>query len=77
VIGIRVSETVAEAIDAARGGMSRAAWVEDLIGPALGITVNGNSNPEKKRNTESDTCPPHPRGRVVKGFCYRCGRPAS
>lgn len=22
-------------------------------------------------------CPPHPRGRVIKGFCYRCGRPAT
>lgn len=76
-ITIRVPGDVAEAIDEARGGLSRSAWVESLVEVALTPAQTKKSAAENKRIRESTSCPPHPRGRVVKGFCYRCGRPAA
>jgi hypothetical protein len=77
IISVRISDETAQAIDQARGSQPRSAWLLDLIAPALGEPVYTKSQPGKKRNTESETCPPHPKGRVLKGLCYRCGMPAS
>ncbi len=69
-ITVRVSEKEAAEIDVARGGQSRASWVAVAITTALNA-----AKPAPKRKVEAGACP-HPRGRVIKGFCYRCGKPA-
>jgi hypothetical protein len=72
VISVRVSEAEAEAIDGVRGGLGRAAWVETVVEAAL----RQGETAKKKVKRDADACP-HPRGRVIKGFCYRCGGPAT
>jgi hypothetical protein len=75
IFNVRVSEQVAEAIDQARAGQSRSAWVADAIDRML----TGDPEPaveQKKQVRDPDRCP-HPRARVIKGFCYRCGMPAA
>jgi len=74
IIPVRVPEDVAQAIDNARAGQSRSAWVADLIDAAL-----TEAAPVKKTSDTKDRrsgCP-HPRARVIKGFCYACGMPAT
>lgn len=74
VISVRVDTTTADAIDGARGGMSRSRWVEQLIEDALGgdqqepMTATARKTP-KDATAGCD----HPRARVIKGFCYKCG----
>jgi hypothetical protein len=70
-ISVRVPAAVAEEIDAARGGQTRTAWVEAAIDAAL-----REAKPAARRKVDPGECP-HPRGRVIKGFCYRCGKPAT
>lgn len=77
VIPVRVSESMAEAIDAARGSVGRSPWFEKLAAEVLGETVHEKAKPGISRTQDSADCPPHPKGRVIKGFCYRCGKPAS
>lgn len=76
IIPVRVPEDVAQKIDSARGGQSRSGWVSDLIDAALTET----DAPPKKTNDapkERRSGCPHPRARVIKGFCYACGKPAA
>jgi hypothetical protein len=70
-IPLRVSQDIADSIDTVRGGQTRAAWVEHAIDLAL-----REAKPAAKRKADPDACP-HPRGRVIKGFCYLCGKPAT
>lgn len=75
VISVRVAEADAEAIDVVRGSLSRAVWAEMVIADALAEANRPGTlrlSPKHKQQ-EGETCPPHPRGRVIKGFCYRCG----
>jgi len=78
---IRVSEETAQAIDHARGGQSRAGWVSDLIDAALAAggdpPVEYRSGSQRKRAEAAGGKCPHPRARVIKGFCYACGMPAA
>ena len=77
VIPVRVSEEMAGQIDARRGGQSRSQWVVDSIVVAmLAADDPPPAKAEKKQPRDPDKCP-HPRGRVIKGFCYRCGGPAT
>lgn len=79
-IAIRVTPETLQAIDAARGGMSRARWVGELIAaelnrdPAAAGTVELNTGTATTGNAsvKIEVCT-HPRARVIKGFCYRCG----
>jgi len=77
VISIRVSEGTAQAIDQVRGGTSRAKWVEELIVSELDdsreeaeLAKAIDTDFAEARKTERCN---HPRARVIKGFCYRCG----
>ncbi len=74
VITIRVTQETADAIDAVRAGESRARWVAQLIADALNTTPRPVSpyGQEIRPETASRTCD-HPRARVIKGFCYKCG----
>jgi hypothetical protein len=81
IINVRVSDEVAQAIDSARAGQSRASWVAGAIEMALGVemalgNVPAEPQPGKKRVQETGRCP-HPRARVIKGFCYACGMPSA
>ncbi len=71
-ITVRLPEPIAAAVDAARGGQTRTAWVEEAIYAALAEAKQAVPTASRKREA-GDTCPPHPKGRVIKGFCYRCG----
>jgi hypothetical protein len=77
VISIRVTPETATAIDAARAGLSRARWVENLIS---GTLEDERGEIELRRAVDTDftearsaTRCTHPRARVIKNFCYRCG----
>lgn len=71
-IPLRVSQDLADSIDTVRGMRTRQEWVTDAIDHAL-----QEAKPTAKRKVvDSGECP-HPRGRVIKGFCYRCGKPAT
>jgi hypothetical protein len=76
VISVRVDEGTAQAIDQVRGSASRAKWVEGLIsdtledGPAR--LMAGEEMIPASKVREAGACN-HPRARVIKGFCYRCG----
>jgi hypothetical protein len=71
-IPVRVSQDVADSIDTVRGSRTRSQWVADAIDYAL-----HEAKPAARRRKEDDGACPHPRGRVIKGFCYRCGGPAT
>jgi hypothetical protein len=78
---VRVSVETAQAIDQARAGQSRSAWVADAIDAALSAgedpPVELRSKSQQRRvAAESGKCP-HPRARVIKGFCYACGMPTA
>ena len=70
-IPLRVSQDIADSIDAVRGTRTRQEWVADAIALAL-----HEAKPARRvrAGKEGDACPPHPKGRVIKGFCYRCGQ---
>ena len=75
VISVRVSEQTAAAIDKARGGTSRARWAEDVIGAALDRDEPmgaAAATPRAEAAPRAGGCD-HPRARVIKGFCYKCG----
>ncbi len=74
IIPVRVPEDVAQAIDRARAGQSRSSWVADLIDAALTETTPAAKTKSDTKERRSGC--PHPRARVIKGFCYRCGKPA-
>lgn len=81
VFNVRVSEETAQAIDKARAGQSRSAWVADVIDAELAAgtepPVELRSKSQQRRvAAESGKCP-HPRARVIKGFCYACGMPSA
>jgi hypothetical protein len=83
VISVRVSAETASKLDDVRGGQSRARWVADLIDHVLnaataampteetapGHTPTGTTAGTPRAQTACD----HPRARVIKGFCYKCG----
>jgi hypothetical protein len=81
VFNVRVPEDVARAIDEARAGQSRSSWVAGVIDEKLAAGENPpvefRSKSERKRVEEGLGSCPHPRARVIKGFCYRCGKPAT
>ena len=70
-IPLRVPQDIADSIDTVRGTRTRQQWVADAIELAL-----HEAKPAPKRAVDPGACP-HPRGRVIKGFCYRCGKPAT
>lgn len=77
VISIRVTPETAAAIDTARAGESRARWVENLIAATLD---EQREDTEVRKAVGTDFAEArnvglcnHPRARVIKGFCYRCG----
>lgn len=70
-IPLRVTQDTADSIDTVRGGRTRQQWIADAIDHAL-----HEAKPAAKRKVDPGACP-HPRARVIKGFCYRCGKPAT
>jgi len=72
VITVRVSTETTDADDAVRGTASRSAWVEGLIAAELGRAREPKAGTASTDPAAPGRCP-HPRGRVIKGFCYRCG----
>lgn len=73
MISVRVPEDVATAIDKARGARSRSSWAEQV----LTERVDPARTQPPRKQVDTPRCPPHPRGRIIKGFCYRCGKPAT
>lgn len=77
VVSVRLTQQAAEQIDQARGSRSRAAWIEEAISAAL-EDKQADSELAKAEATgfaearKTGACT-HPRARVIKGFCYRCG----
>jgi hypothetical protein len=57
-------------VDRACGGRSRSEWLRAL---ALDAAVPRASEVARRSPAAVPACD-HPRGRVIKGFCYRCGR---
>ena len=78
VISIRLSPETVEAVDAARGSVSRTRWVETVVSEAVAPmdeteTIRGTvPTPGAATKDHTARCD-HPRARVIKGFCYRCG----
>jgi len=109
IVTARLSETEAEAIDAARGKQPRSEWLQSAIQQALAFSERPDparprrAAPRKPTEAEKDAarivtrrmtgaempavpaaepsrgqdraseCPPHPKGRVLKGLCGACG----
>lgn len=74
-ITAKVSEDTADAIDLARGSLSRSEWLRQLIEQGLAGTPAGRPEPaalESLRASRREDCP-HPKARVHKGFCGACG----
>lgn len=85
IIPVRVPEDVAQAIDKVRAGQSRSSWVTGAIDAALREAKRESGPPPPEVISEAivpleggkkQHCP-HPRARVIKGFCYRCGKPVT
>jgi len=76
VIPVRVSEPKAAAIDAARGDTARSVWVEGAIDAELARLDAASRPAPAVRQGKPDDCP-HPKARVIKGFCYACGKPTA
>jgi hypothetical protein len=84
-ISVKVSEDDAAALDRARGGASRSAWLQRIINAELGRTagtaefvagieqenrrIAGQSRP---RPASTEPGCPHPKASVIKGRCTRC-----
>lgn len=81
VFNVRLSEQTAAALDQVRGGQSRSAWVADLIEAEVASRadppVEFRSESQRRRVEATSGKCPHPRARVIKGFCYACGMPAA
>lgn len=79
---LRLDVETVDQIDQARGSRTRHGWIEDAIVSALAVGRGEQVIPAEVVKTAgrpahrgTDTCP-HPRARVIKGFCYACGWPA-
>ena len=64
--------------EADRNMRSVQAEAVDLIERALAGAAERLADPKTRASAKKSAgeCP-HPRGRVIKGFCYRCGKPVS
>lgn len=65
-VSARLSPAETEVLDRVRGGLTRSAWIEELIRAEL----------QRATPAREGGCP-HPAARVIKGFCYACGRMAN
>jgi hypothetical protein len=70
VVSARITADEAVLMDEIRGATDASVWVENLIRAEL------QRHAAASRQTAPGDCP-HPKGRVIKGFCYRCGHPAN
>jgi len=86
VIGLKVSDAKFQAVEAARGDLDRAVWVEAAIDAALGLDSLPPRIPAPaavrkavKRGAGAVTVPAatrqrcaHPGTRLIGGFCREC-----
>lgn len=78
----RVSEAEAQLIDAARGIEERGVWLRR----AALAAAERQRPPAGHADRQAEACGQnlaaargdcsHPKARVIKGFCYACGKPA-
>jgi hypothetical protein len=69
VVSVRLSEAEAADIDAARGSARREWWIRTA---ACLVAQERVAQQAAKRDPKA--CPPHPKRRVIRGFCGACGR---
>lgn len=74
-ISARLTDEQLDRLDelCARMNVSRAGWLSALVADALSQAAPARSG--RHGRVPSDC--PHPRARVIKGFCYACGRMVS
>ena len=79
----KFSDDEAAVIDAARGEVNRSEWLRTAALAAAGKPAGkpGPAHPVAspgrvrfREPTPAGQCPPHPKARVIKGFCHACGR---
>jgi hypothetical protein len=73
-LALRVTTEKAAAIDDARGSLTRAAWLEQLVDDAL----SRKQEPDSGRSRKQEPVPrdgkcSHPTARRSKGLCMACG----
>lgn len=70
-LACRVTADIAAAVEeaCARLGVSRSAWLESLVRDAVGQPAPVSPG----RHARVPGSCPHPKARVIKGFCYACG----
>ena len=78
----KFSDTEAEAVDLARGDVSRSEWLRTVALAAAGkpaalagkraVNLPAVPPPGRVPFREPEPCP-HPKQRVLKGFCGNCG----
>jgi hypothetical protein len=89
VLGVRLTDQVAAAVDRARGTMTRSAWLQDLItrelarldGPAVPVTVIADKRipagtatlGSGTRNIVRRESCHHPANRRIGHYCAACG----
>ena len=89
----RFTDAEAAQIDAARGATDRSVWLRQAALASLGAKEPAQVKTGARRGAKpaaappepplprpkkaTGECPPHPKGRVNKGFCGACGRPAT
>jgi len=64
VVQVRVPGDLLARLDEARSEVPRSAWIVAAIEHALGPAAPAKA---------ARQCPPHPKGRVLKGLCGACG----
>jgi hypothetical protein len=86
VVQVRIPETVLAAVDEVRGDESRSAWILGAIGlrlsplaEAVAAVIDPAADPGTvipaavlTGKAARETCP-HPKRRVIRGFCGACG----
>ncbi len=68
-VTVRLSETEAAEVDAARGTFGREAWMRAAV-----LAAARERAAQQKAKRDPKACPPHPKRRVIRGLCGACGR---
>ena len=68
-VTLRLTEAEAAEIDEARGSAKREWWIRTAA-----VVVAQERIAQRNAKRDPKACPPHPKRRVIRGFCGACGR---
>jgi hypothetical protein len=68
-VTVHLTEAEAAEVDAARGVAKRDWWIRTAA-----VLVAEERVAQQAAKRDPKACPPHPKRRVIRGFCGACGR---